>query len=117
MQRIVIMDFLKNNRTHPTADEVYEALRRRIPMLSKATVYNTLKVFIEHGVACHAGGDEENVRFGSMMKPLAHFHCKKCGKITDMEIDLNQFLPEDFNAEISDLSFYLKGTCEKCKHP
>ena len=43
MQRIAIMEYLMEHRTHPSADEIYTALSPSMPTLSKTTVYNTLK--------------------------------------------------------------------------
>ena len=51
VQRIAIMDYLLTHRTHPAIDEIYLALCEQIPTLSKTTVYNTLKLFVEHGAA------------------------------------------------------------------
>ena len=50
MQRLAIYKYMATHPTHPTADEIFEALREVIPTLSKTTVYNTLKLFVEHGV-------------------------------------------------------------------
>ncbi len=50
LQRIKILEFLEKNRTHPTADMIYQALVDEMPTLSKTTVYNTLKAFAEKGV-------------------------------------------------------------------
>ena len=51
VQRIAIMDYLLAHKTHPSIDEIYLALCKDIPTLSKTTVYNTLKLFVEHGAA------------------------------------------------------------------
>ena len=51
VQRLAIMDYLLTHRTHPSIDEIYMALCNDIPTLSKTTVYNTLKLFVEHGAA------------------------------------------------------------------
>lgn len=45
--RLKIFEYLINERTHPTADEIYEVLKKEIPAISKATVYNTLRLFLE----------------------------------------------------------------------
>ncbi|EJX04128.1 iron uptake regulatory protein [gut metagenome] len=60
VQRIAIMDYLLKNRTHPTAEEIYSALVNLIPTLSKTTVYNTLKLFVEQGAALMLTIDEKN---------------------------------------------------------
>jgi len=115
VQRIAIIRYLQKNRTHPTADEVYESLKKQIPTLSKTTVYNTLKLFVEKGAAIYVGIDEKNARFDGYVESHAHFRCKKCGCIIDLQMDIDSFLPKDFNGNIEDSYFYLKGICEDCK--
>ncbi len=115
VQRIAIMRYLLKNKTHPTADEVFESLKRQIPTLSKTTVYNTLRLFVENGAAIYVGIDEKNARFDGYVEPHAHFRCKKCGYIIDIPINPDSLLPKEFNGEIEDTYFYLKGICEKCK--
>ena len=113
-QRIAIMRYLLKNPTHPTADDVYESLRRQISTLSKTTVYNTLKLFVENGAALYIGIDEKNARFDGTVTPHAHFRCKGCGCITDIEMNTDLIIPKDFNGSIVETYFYLKGYCEKC---
>ena len=47
VQRIAVMTYLLEHRTHPTVDEIYLELQDKIPTLSKTTIYNTLKLFVE----------------------------------------------------------------------
>jgi len=115
VQRTAIMRYLLKNLTHPTADEVFESLRKQIPTLSKTTVYNTLKLFVENGAVVYVGIDEKNARFDSVIKPHAHFRCKECGRITDLPMSADYFLPDDFNGIVDETFFYLKGLCNKCK--
>ena len=118
VQRIAIMDYLVKNRTHPSVDEIYLALCKEIPTLSKTTVYNTLKLFVEHGAAKMLTIDERNACFDSDLSSHAHFQCKSCGKIFDM--------PQQTNAEeikilgnkgfiVDEVHCYYKGTCPKCR--
>ena len=114
-QRIAIMRYLLKNLTHPTADDLFESLRKQSPTLSKTTVYNTLKLFVERGAAMHIGIDEKNARFDGIVTPHAHFRCKDCGCIIDLPLNTKHFLLEEFNGEIDETYVYLKGICEKCK--
>jgi Fur family peroxide stress response transcriptional regulator len=114
VQRIAIMRYLLKNRAHPTADEVFEALRTQMPTLSKTTVYNTLKLFVDNGAASYIGIDEKNARFDGCVEPHAHFRCKKCSQIADLQIDISQVLPVHFQGKIEESHLYLKGVCEKC---
>lgn len=68
VQRIAIMDYLLAHKTHPCIDEIYMALCDDIPTLSKTTVYNTLKLFVEHGAALMLTIDEK--MHVSIRKPL-----------------------------------------------
>ena len=115
VQRIAIMRYLLKSKSHPTADEVYEALRKQIPTLSKTTVYNTLKLLVENGAAVYVGIDEKNARFDGSIEPHAHFRCKRCGCIIDIPMSVENFLPKDFKGDIEEAYFYLKGICESCK--
>ncbi len=63
MQRIAIMNYLMEHRTHPSADEIYTALSPSMPTLSKTTVYNTLRLFSEQGAAQMLTIDERNTNF------------------------------------------------------
>ena len=115
VQRIAIMRFLLKNFTHPTADEVFESLKKQIPTLSKTTVYNTLKLFVENGAAIYIGIDEKNARFDGVVNPHAHFRCKDCGCIIDLPMSPDFFLPKEFHGVVDETYFYLKGHCEKCR--
>jgi Fe2+ or Zn2+ uptake regulation protein len=108
------MHYLRTNRTHPTADEIYEAIRKQIPTLSKTTVYNTLRLFVDQGAALNIGIDEKNAHFDGYVEPHAHFRCKKCGKIIDLQMNIEKFLPETFDGRIEEAYFYLKGLCGNC---
>ena len=115
VQRIAIMRYLRKNRTHPTADEVYEALKKQIPTLSKTTVYNTLKLFVDNGAAIFVGIDEKQARFDGYTEQHAHFRCKKCKCVLDIPMDTHKLLPANFNGKIEDAYFYFTGFCENCK--
>ena len=92
LQRIAIMEYLMENHTHPSAEDVYHALSPSMPTLSKTTVYNTLRLFADNGAALMLTIDDKNVNFDADTSQHAHFLCKKCGKIFDFHsaIGLNK---------------------------
>ena len=118
VQRIAIMDYLLAHKTHPSIDEIYLALCKDIPTLSKTTVYNTLKLFVEHGAALMLTIDEKNACFDGDTSLHAHFLCKKCGKIFDLpysnevkqveQIDMNGF-------KVDEIHQYYKGKAPASK--
>ena len=118
VQRLAVMEFLNTHHTHPTADEIYCALIGKIPTLSKTTVYNTLKLLVEHGVAHMLTIDERNVCFDGILKPHAHCLCTKCGKIFDVELNNKKVLeaerlPNGF--EVDNVELYFRGICKECR--
>lgn len=117
VQRMAMMEYLLEHRTHPTADEIYSALIARIPTLSKTTVYNTLRLFVEQGVATQLTIDERNVCFDAVREPHAHFLCRRCNRVYDLPLRYNDLrtaadLPASFSAETADL--YYRGVCADC---
>ncbi len=118
VQRLAIMDYLLTHRTHPSIEEIYLALCDDIPTLSKTTVYNTLKLFVEHGAAQMLTIDERNVCYDGDITLHAHFLCKKCNKIFDLpapveDIQIMKFEDEGFKVE--ELHYYYKGVCPECR--
>ena len=117
VQRMAIMQYLLEYKSHPSVDEVYNALAPSIPTLSKTTVYNTLKLFVEHGAAQMLTIDERNVCFDGDTTPHAHFLCKCCGKIYDLAIPapVKEVMPNVIDGhEISEMHYYYKGFCKNC---
>ena len=62
-QRIKVFDYLLNNKTHPTVDNIHQELVGEIPTLSKTTVYNTLKLFQEKGIVLIINIEDNETRF------------------------------------------------------
>ena len=116
VQRIAIMDYLLKNHTHPTVDEVYVALCKVIPTLSKTTVYNTLRLFSEHGAALMLTIDEKKVCFDGVVVPHAHFMCKRCGKLFDVALpeSLKDFLPKGSDFKVDEAHVYYIGVFKAC---
>ncbi|MCD7962304.1 MAG: transcriptional repressor [Rikenellaceae bacterium] len=117
VQRLAIMDYLLCNRCHPTADEIFNSLYPSMPTLSKTTVYNTLKLFVDKGAAISIDIDGKNARFDGYTLPHAHFMCKWCGCIHDFPLEHLSFVDSKYTEEleITDVFIYLKGYCKQCK--
>lgn len=118
VQRMAIMDYMMTHFTHPSVDEIYNALSPKFPTLSRTTVYNTLKLFVEHSAVRMLTIDEHNACFDGDMSLHAHFLCKKCGKIYDMPLQNHEDtllgVQVDGN-EITEVHQYFKGICKDCR--
>ena len=117
-QRVEILNFLRDNTSHPTVEEVFEEVRKKLTRISKATVYQNLKFLSGRGLI-----QEVNVkgvsRFEPNLKPHHHIICRKCGKIIDFESkELTDYSLKivkklkEFDIDTTNTNFY--GICKKC---
>lgn len=83
-QRAAVAEFVLRTDTHPTADEVLAAVRRRCPTISRATVYNTLNLFAEKGLVKAQPLKEGVVVFDAHVAPHHHLVDEETGKVFDV---------------------------------
>ncbi len=116
LQRIRILEYLHNFKTHPTADMIYKALIESIPTLSKTTVYNTLKTFVEKGLLSELSLFENEIRYEYNTDSHIHFKCTQCGKIYDIFGDYENYENQEIDGhKVTDQHTYLKGICKSCR--
>lgn len=117
VQRIAVMDYLLTHKTHPNIDEIYSALNKTMPTLSKTTIYNTLRLFVEHGAALMLTIDDKYACFDGDIHPHAHFLCSKCNKIYDLPLS-EDFLERSMQGvdeyKVDEVALYYRGTCPNC---
>lgn len=113
LQRIQIFQYLLNATNHPSVDEIYSDLHKTIPTLSKTTVYNTLKIFIEKKLVNEILEEKEN-RYDAIQELHGHFKCINCENIYDFEYDYKIEQLKEF--DIESIQFYIKGKCKNCKN-
>lgn len=117
LQRIAVMTYLLEHRTHPTVDEIYSELQDKIPTLSKTTIYNTLKLFVEKKAILSLTIDEKMVRYDGYRQRHAHLFCHSCGKVIDVPLDYDIVLPQTEETKgFADVEtqVYHKGYCKEC---
>jgi len=113
--RIQIYKYLKENRNHPTAQDIYSGLVNEMPTLSKTTVYNTLDRFLEIGLVIALNLDENEKRYDIVTDEHSHFKCQVCNQIYDIPYDNIELLPKGYEEfQIKEKHILLKGICEKC---
>ena len=113
LTRVMIYDYSRNHRTHPTADEIYTALSPDAPTLSKTTVYNTMKLLSAEGVIKTITIEEQQARFDACIDVHGHFLCKDCGGVFDFDTELPKMkMPEGFTPSVTEI--YCIGKCKKC---
>jgi len=115
IQRVKIYQYLINNKSHPTVDEIYNSLSSELITLSKTTVYNTLHLFVENGIAVpiHVEGNE--IRYDADIVNHAHFKCNNCDRVFDVSIDItSDNFKELKDYTISDFQLFMTGICRYC---
>lgn len=115
-QRLKVLEFLTNNRIHPTVDQIYRGLHKDIPTLSKTTVYNTLNALVDAGIVKPITIEDNEARYDIATQDHGHFKCELCGNIYDFDINISAFNPSDLDDfKIKDRDVYFRGICPNCK--
>ena len=83
-QRIAVAQYVLDTSKHPSADQVLEEVGGRFPMLSRATVYNTLNLFVEKGLLRELVLAEGRTVFDPNLAPHHHFIDDRTGAISDV---------------------------------
>ena len=115
-QRLKVLEYLVQNRVHPTADKIFTDLQEVTPTLSKTTVYNTLKLLVEADMAKLIKTDESEARYDINVNTHGHFRCDVCGEVFDFTINLDAIQLIDLqDYMINDKNVYFRGVCPGCQ--
>ncbi|MFZ5470573.1 MAG: Fur family transcriptional regulator [Myxococcota bacterium] len=83
-QRVAVAEYVLSTDEHPSADEVWAKVKRRFPMISRATVYNTLHLFVEAGLLQSLVLAEGRIVFDPLVEAHHHFVDDQTGAIHDV---------------------------------
>jgi Fur family ferric uptake transcriptional regulator len=86
-QRRVILELLREERWHPTAGELFLAVRRRLPRVSLGTVYRNLDMLAEAGKIGRLDSPSGPRRFDGFIEDHTHVRCVRCGAVEDLSVD------------------------------
>ena len=115
-QRRVIIEILENDPTHPTADDIFDQVTKKLPGVSLATVYNTLEMLVRMGEIKKLNLGEGKSRFDLNVKPHIHFICFSCNRVEDwgnVAFDTNFKEKRDYQLLSYEITFW--GYCPVCK--
>ncbi len=120
-QRKIILEELRRVNTHPSADEVYDLVRRKLPRISLGTIYRNLEVLLQLG-------EIQRIELCGNLKrydgnPATHYHirCIRCGRVDDVALSPCQDLEcqihcsTDYQVIGHRLKFF--GYCRDCQQP
>ncbi|MCX6621813.1 MAG: transcriptional repressor [Acidobacteria bacterium] len=117
-QRQVIYRALAESEAHPSPELVYESVRTRIPAISLATIYKSIRTFIDQGLLMQVNPLHESARLDANLEPHHHLVCTACKSVQDLPPEMleplrpthplpNGFRPRQFHVEVL-------GLCARC---
>ncbi len=117
-QRQIILEELAKVTSHPTANEVYDMVRKRLPRIGLGTVYRNLELMADSGIILklEVGGTQK--RFDATVAPHYHVRCISCGKVDDIDIEvqaqINAQAAQASNYEVLGHHIEFTGICSDC---
>ena len=118
-QRQIILEELAKVKTHPTASELYDMVRKRLPRIGLGTVYRNLELMAENGMILklEVGGTQK--RFDATTDTHYHIRCSSCGKVDDIDTPVMDELVREAAASSSYqvLGHHVEfsGICQACQ--
>ncbi|MDE0214355.1 MAG: transcriptional repressor [Deltaproteobacteria bacterium] len=113
----VIWEAVKGEMSHPTADQIYDRVRRDMPHISLGTVYRNLQKLAADGKLQILTIDRTQ-HFDPLLKKHPHFICESCGKVYDVTLDRSDeaapVLSRETGFTVTSHQLSLYGTCEMC---
>ena len=118
-QREAILTVLRNMRSHPTAGQIYDEVRKSIPNISKGTVYRNLQVLQEDGDITELNLNRTLGRYEVKQERHYHFRCEKCGRVFDLDEPVNteieKRVAERTGFKVSSHQTEFRGLCKDCQ--
>lgn len=111
-----ILEYLVEEHNHPTVSMIYQSLVDEIPSLSKTTVYNTLKLFVQQKLVEEITIEGNEKRY-DLFNPQAHAHfrCRGCGMLFDIELHVPPIKSDALEGfVVESQSVYFTGLCAQC---
>ncbi|MBI3326290.1 MAG: transcriptional repressor [Nitrospinae bacterium] len=117
-QLAAVYQALQGDPTHPSADEIYRRVRKKLPRISLGTVYRNLQRLVEEGKISTFLLGERIARFDPVVSDHDHFICQTCGRVDDLflerdrQVDLTPLVRAGFAVNTFNLRVY--GLCQAC---
>ena len=118
-KRDAILDCIRQTKSHPTAEWVWQQLKPTYPDLSLGTVYRNMAIFQEEGVIQSIGVVDGLARYDANTVPHTHFICTRCGQVSDLE---QIVLPDSVLTRMTETGYQIfsyqlqfTGVCCRCR--
>ena len=116
--RRAILKELSSAEHHPTADEVYQRVRRTIPRISLATIYRNLDILNRHGMIRTLADADGQRRYDATLEDHCHVRCEVCGGVDDVYVvpleTIERSITDASGYNICGYSLSFTGVCPRC---
>jgi Fe2+ or Zn2+ uptake regulation protein len=102
-QRAAVFAYLRTAQSHPTAEQVFAAVRRQLPNLSLATVYKALEALVDAGLANRIAGDQGPTRYDGRSEPHYHLRCQHSGEVIDLPLSYDPALLDKLDPQLKEM--------------
>ena len=117
-QRELVLRQVQSRCDHPTAEEIYTAVRGNCPGLSLGTVYRNLNGLVEAGRVRRVTIPGQADRFDRTLEEHDHMYCTCCGRVEDVRLDktpLDKMLADRPELAVTGYTLTLYGVCSACR--
>ncbi len=118
-QRDAVLQVIREREDHPTANEIFQAARLRLPTISYATVYNSLRYLKEAGLVHEIKFGDSASRYDRETDRHDHAICDDCGRLVDFDLpqaaDLMQAAARKSRFKPESVHLTLRGLCPDCR--
>ncbi|MCU0575544.1 MAG: transcriptional repressor [Desulfobacterota bacterium] len=121
-QRVVILEELKKVSSHPTAYDIYESVRLRLPRISLGTVYRNLEHLASRGHIRRLDLAQGQRRFDADMNDHTHIRCISCGRVDDVPLNQSPSITTMYDVvrkqtgyEVMGCELDFHGVCPACR--
>lgn len=115
-QRTAILEVIRSEKCHRTAEEIYELAKTKLSSVSRATVYNNLKALEKEKLIRRITAEDGSSWYDSSYIPHGHMICKACGRVSDFDISgfcgiIREAIGQDFES----YELKVRALCQECE--
>ena len=114
-QREAILDVIRREKRHYTAEEILALSRLKLPTISRATVYNNLHALEREGEIRRISGEDGADRYDSSRVPHGHLYCVKCRRISDFDYPSFSESLGELVGEVESYELKVRYICPLCR--
>ena len=118
-QRLEVVREAASTDEHPDIETIYSRVQKRVPTVSLDTVYRTMRLLVDLGLASAVPTDQERMRYDANTDPHHHFVCVRCGLVRDFQADARGGfrVPKEVESwgHVTSAHLELRGVCRRCR--